>query len=53
MLRTELNNQNYVIIINEMVTFANVSLPDAEHNSELKELWRYADADHISLNNVV
>ena len=52
MLRTEMNNQkNYVMIVNEMVTFASISLSDAEHNSVLKELRRDADAVHTSLNN--
>ena len=53
-LRTEMNNQkNYVTVVNEMVTFASISLSDAEHNSVLKELRRDADAAHTSLNNMV
>ena len=52
-LRTEINNQkNYVTVVNEMVTFASISLSDAEHNSVLKER-RDADAAHTSLNNMV
>ena len=53
-LRTEMNNQkNYVTVVNEMVTFASISLSDAEHNSVLKELRRDSDAAHTSLNNMV
>lgn len=47
------NQQNHVTVMNEMVTFASLTLPDAEHNNILKELRMDADAAHTSLNNMV
>ena len=53
-LRTELSNeQNHVTVTDEMVTFASISLPYAEHSSMLKELRRDVDAAHTLLNNMV
>lgn len=53
-LRMEMENQqNHVTVMNEMVTFASLTLPDAEHNNILKELRMDADAAHTSLNNMV
>ena len=53
-LATELDNQqNELIVLNEMMTFTSISLPDAEDNDVLKELRKDADATHTSVNNMV
>ena len=52
-LQSEISDQqNYLIFMNEMVTFANISLPDAEHNV-LKGLHKDIDATNDSLSNKV
>ena len=53
-LQSELHDQqNYLTVLNDMVTFASISLPDAEHNNVLKELCKDVDATTASLNNKV
>ena len=53
-LRTELNDkQSHVTLMREMVAFASLTLPDAEHSNMLKELQRDADAAQTALNNMV
>ena len=47
------DKSNYIIVMTEMVTFASITLPDAEQNSMLEELRKDADATYISLNNMV
>ena len=46
------DQQNYLFVMNEMVTFASISLPDAEHDV-LKELHKDIDASNVSLSNKV
>ena len=44
-LATKLENQqNELILLNEMITFAILTLPDAENNDILKELRKDNDA---------
>ena len=53
-LQSELHDQqDYLTVLNEMVTFSSISLPDAEHNDVLKELRKDVDATTASLNNKV
>ena len=53
-LATELDNQqNELIVLNEMMTFASISLPDDEDNDVLNELRKDAHATHSSVNNMV
>ena len=53
-LQTEMDDKNnYIIVMTEMVTFASITLPDAEQSSMLEELRKDADDTHTSLNNMV
>ena len=48
---TELDNQQNEPT--EMMTFASLTIPDAEENELLKELQKDADATHASINKMV